>query len=145
MNWLIFLGFWMQQSKANMVKMFYFLAPKTPLPSLFHLTESSSGEVLKSLSRFSISPIWSSSQSLKSLAKLRFQPPWPRLESHTSLTLAFLWPTKVNNGGKVWESASLPHHLSVQNKTLFPFPTLKSMLSQHQSASFIISFHSPTP
>ena len=94
-----------------------------PWPPSFQNTESSSEDILKSLIILSKSLIKSSSQSLKSLENLRFQPPWPRLESHTSLTVAFLWTAKANNWGNFGTRIATPLISPEFNSS--PLPHLK--------------------
>ena len=109
----------------------------------FQETESSSKEGLWPLKTWSKSPTISNSQSLKSFKKLRFQPPWPKFWSHISSTVAFLCTAMAKRWGKLWDSAIPAHQTSVQNLILVPFPAMSTILSQHQSVSFKISFQTP--
>ena len=74
------------------------------------------------------------------LKNLRFQLPWPKFWSPISSTVAFLWEARANRWGKFWDSVVPVHQTSVQNLILVPFLAMSTMLSQHQSVSFKISF-----
>ena len=68
----------------------------------------------------------STSQSFRALEKQGFQPPQPPSArgSHTSATQASFSANKAKREGKDSHKGESPHHLSLQNLTLFPLSTL---------------------
>ena len=74
------------------------------------------------------------------------------LQQFTSPTYSHIWSTRAslfvaieNNFGKATASCSSPHHLSCQNLTLLPFPTLKPTLLLNPFHPLRIAFQRPTP
>lgn len=71
--------------------------------------------------------------------------PPPTKEFHTSVTYCFFEMAKANKEGKVIHNDSSPHHLSFQNLTFRPLPTVKEILLLKIFQSFLMAFHDPTP
>ena len=76
---------------------------------------------------------------------LRFQHPTSPICSHNYTIYASLVEAIENSIRKASPKSLSPHHLSVQNFTLFPFPTLKVIFLLKPSHPLLIAFHTLTP
>ena len=81
------------------------------------------------------------------IIKGSWQPRVPSLlakGSQISATHAYLSTAKANKDGNDTHKGEFPHHLSLQNLTLYLLPTRKEILVPTMSQFILISFHNPT-